>query len=226
MNLIVISNAKTTAAEIDAVIGMFRDGLHHFHLRKPKASKKDLEAYLNQIPAEYHQRIILHSHHALAGKFQVGGVHLGRRHRKKSLKNWWRKRRLKMRLPNMRVTRSFHRLSRLLDNEAPYNYVFLSPVFEGITKKQHAAGYSERKLSRVLPRLKDDVVALGGVDATKVDQVISMGFDGLALWGALWEDEGNARKVFLEVKAKLAQSLAKRAAEQEAAQQEQDGATA
>ena len=222
MNLIVISNAKTTTAEINAVVSMFRDGLNHFHLRKPKASRKELEDYLDQIPAEFHGRVILHSHHALAGKYQVGGVHLGRRHRKKSMRNWWRRRKLKMRLPNMRLTRPFHRLSRLLDNEESYSYVFLSPVFEGITKKQHAAGYSERKLSRVLPRLKDDVIALGGVDASKVDQVISMGFDGMALWGALWENEAHALSVFREVKAKIAQSLARQASREAEATEQED----
>lgn len=200
MNLIVISNATTTPAEIDVVISLFRDGLEHFHLRKPKASRKQLEAYLEQIPSEFRNRIVLHSHHKLAGKYQLGGIHLGKRHRKKTMRNWWRKRSLRLLLPNMVITRSFHRLSRLLDNELTYSYVFLSPVFEGISKKQHSAGYSVRRLSRILPKHKDDVIALGGIDESKVQQVIEMGFSGMALWGALWEKKGEELATYRAIK--------------------------
>lgn len=203
MNLIVISDATTTATEIDVVIRMFQDGLQHFHLRKPRATKRDIETYLSKIPAEFHGRIVLHSHHMLAGKFNLGGIHLGRRHRRKSLRNWWRRRALALKAPKLRVTRSFHRLSRLLDNEQEYDYVFLSPVFEGITKKRHSGGYSVRKLSRVLPKIEAQVIALGGVNATKIQTIREMGFDGLALWGAIWENKGRELEVYREVCAQI-----------------------
>ena len=48
-----------------------------------------------------------------------------------------------------------------------------------------------------------------------------MGFDGLALWGALWENESRAVSVFREVKVRIAQAMAVQAArEAEAAEQE------
>ena len=203
MKLIVISNGRTSPAEINIVVRLFEEGLEIFHLRKPKSSKKDIEDYIRQIPEQYRNRIVLHSHHRMAAKFGCKGIHVGRRHRKKKMRLWFRLKTLRMRIPNMVLCRSFNRLSKLMDNEKDYDYVFLSPVFDSITKRGHTAGFSSRKLEKVLQGINVPVIALGGVDATKVEEVHAMGFEGLAVWGALWENKGQELDIFREIQAKI-----------------------
>ena len=144
MKLIVISSSKNTASEIKTVIQMFENGLEHFHLRKPKLSSKKLSEYISAIPAHFHNRIIIHSHHQLALKVKWRGIHYTRSHLRPTFKNWWRAKRIAFSGKKLLKTSSFTKLSDLYDEpEIMFDYVFLSPIFDSLTGKYQSGFYEE-----------------------------------------------------------------------------------
>ena len=189
MKIIVLSKSKWFDGEEQIVTEMFKQGLQYFHLRKANLSKVDMVAYLNAIPEKYHNRIILHSKHNLARSFNVKGIHLTRKHQKKTFKNWWHMKWVKAANPNIRITASFHSLESLIDSAAKFDYVFLSPVFDSISKNNYPGKFNDSNLDVVFGNLKTKVVALGGVDVSKIEWISNMRFDGIGLLGAIWKSD-------------------------------------
>ncbi len=196
MELAVLSNARRTEDETGVLIRMFKMGLKQFHLRKPRFSTKELEEYLDRIPPSYRRRIIIHTHHELALKYGLGGIHLSKSHRKKRIKRWLRFFWYKKRDPKLKISRTCHDLADLLQDQSPYDFVFLSPVFQGISSKSHGGGYSERSIISVLERTPHLVYALGGVTPDLLPKLREMGFFGATMAGAIWEEEEDRVGIF------------------------------
>lgn len=196
MELGVLSNARRTEDETGVVIRMFQMGLKQFHLRKPRLSTQELEEYLDRIPPRYRKRIIIHTHHELALKYDLGGIHLSKSHRKKRLKRWIRFFWYRKRNPQIKISRTCHDLADLLQDKRRYDHVLLSPVFQGISSKSHGGGYSERSIISVLERSPHLVYALGGVTPESLPRVREMGFFGAILAGTIWEEETDRAVMF------------------------------
>ena len=196
MNIVVISSTDKFHSEINSVVKLFEAGLEVFHIRKPKFGREKMEEYIKLIPKKYHSQIVIHTHHALAKKYKLMGVHLTRKHRKRKWQTSWRIRMMKMRNPKFVVTRSFHKLSDILDEKRKYNYVFLTPIYEGISKKSHSGGFSKRALMKALENSVSPVFGLGGISADKIEDLKQLGFAGAALLGSIWAEDANPIQVF------------------------------
>ena len=91
------------------------------------------------------------------------------------------------------ISASFHTLHDLNENDFPYQYVFLSPVFDSISKPGYSAKFELKRLAEELKLIKNKnpflpkVIALGGISAKNIIQVKEAGFSGAALLGAIWE---------------------------------------
>ncbi len=68
---------------------------------------------------------------------------------------------------------------------ADCDYIFLSPVFDSISKPGYKAVPFEPSQVKALPV---KTIALGGVTPERFDQVRANGFDGAAMLGYLWQD--------------------------------------
>ena len=86
MKLVVITQSQKSDNEIAAIIQMFEAGLETLHVRKNRFSTKELEEYIKEIPAHFHNRIIIHSHHRLALKYDLKGFHFTTTHLDKKFK--------------------------------------------------------------------------------------------------------------------------------------------
>ncbi len=117
MKLIVISSPKKNPSEPEIVTQLFKNGLEIFHLRKPGFSQKELEEYLNLIPGEFFNRIVIHSYHKLAVKYNLRGIHLTRRHRRQKFKTWLKIKYVKSKNPDITITASFHSLESLFEDQ-------------------------------------------------------------------------------------------------------------
>ncbi len=75
----------------------------------------------------------------------------------------------------------------LLDH---YDRLLVSPVFPSISKPGHAPdarmNHDRLKAALVLPR-RAEVIALGGIDASRIAACRELGFDGVAVLGAIWQ---------------------------------------
>ena len=200
MKTIVLSAQKPVDNEIDIVVRLFELGLTSFHLRKPHYSKQKMRGYLNKIPSVYHNRIIIHSHHRLAKKYNLKGIHLNSKDRKSSF-NWFNIKSLKRKKPFLRVSTSFTTISELNKYNDLYDYVFLSPIFDSTSKKKYQSGFQEYSLTSATHRSNYNVVALGGVDVENIKNAFNMGFWGCAFLSTIWKSDNPIEK-FKELKSK------------------------
>jgi len=179
MKLIVISPEAEDAREHAVLAQLFAAGLTSYHLRKPSWSRHNLVAFLRALPAGFHPRLILHTHHDLVREFAVGGLHDRDEPPVKSnpIGYSWR-------------SRAVHDVPALRTALGVYDRVLVSPVFPSFSKPGHTPdarlAAADLKAVIALPR-RAEVIALGGVDATRVDACRALGFDGVAVLGAIWQ---------------------------------------
>jgi thiamine-phosphate pyrophosphorylase len=149
--------------------------------------KKELEAFLLKVPKKYRKRIVLHSYHGLALKHGLKGIHLTEDKRKLALMATLRFVLFRILRPGIHISASFHRLKEIKKERRPYTYVFLSPVFESISKQDYKPTYNMATIYEGLQETSQKVVALGGVDDTKITLCKEGGFYGIALLGYIWQ---------------------------------------
>ncbi len=179
MKLIVISNPINLNNEHALLCSLFESGLEYYHLRKPDFTVNEVEEYIQQIPQQYLNKVVLHSHHQLAIKYKVKGVHFTHKNPYKRSDNF---------PTNMHRSASFHSLEELKNTESIFQYVFLSPVFDSISKKNHKTKIDKTALKFLLEHKtnKPEKIALGGINEHTISEAMEMGFDGIAVLGAIW----------------------------------------
>ncbi len=188
MKLIVFSSSDRSISEAKEVTEMFDLGLEYFHLRKSSFQQNELCAYLDAIPKKYHKRIVLHSNHHLKKVYKLGGLHLSRTHRKKKYKSSWKFWKFKMMNSGLYLTRTYSKLSTLSDDKRSYKYVFLSPVYDSISKIGHSGNFGNRSIEKYVQLAKSPVIALGGIEQERFKECKDLGFDGVALLGSIWNN--------------------------------------
>lgn len=200
MKLVVISSPNKFESELKLIPKLFDLGLETFHLRKPKFSYSSLNKYLKLFPKEYLSRVIIHSHHRLALKYNLKGVHITEKKKKKKIITAVKLKILKFLKKNLVVTSSFHSANDLLLDKKNYEYVFLSPVFQSISKQNYGTAFSEDILKKVLSKTHHKVMALGGINSGNIEKAKELGFSGVAVLGALWEEEKDPVETFIEIR--------------------------
>ena len=72
-----------------------------------------------------------------------------------------------------------------------FDYVFLSPVFDSISKAGYKAGFSMEELQEASSRgiIDEKVVALGGVTFDSIPYLKRLGFGGAAMIGSIYNAE-------------------------------------
>lgn len=198
-SIIVISNPDKVANEVGVINALFEQGLETLHLRKPGYSKSAVEDLIKAVEPRFRQRIVLHQHYTLAIEYQLRGIHFtGQfiRNGFTELDNCYQE----AKRYAMTVSSSKHRLEELQSLEIAYDYVFLSPIFDSISKEGYRSNFVD--LENVSSYKKNSqLVALGGVALDKLAKVKQMGFDGAAVLGAIWQTPEKAIEVFKELKA-------------------------
>jgi thiamine-phosphate pyrophosphorylase len=198
MKFIVISNPTELINEQEILCSLFEAGLEYYHLRKPEFEINEMEFFLKMIPEKYYERIVLHSHHELTKKYNLKGCHNSPLERG-------------LRGVSKHVSTSFHSLKELKDCKEKYAYVFLSPIFDSISKQNYRSGFNKEELKEFLKNNNTEIIALGGVDENTIQDAIEMGFDGVAVLGAIWLSKDPLKKFVALQKSLEAISTNKRA---------------
>lgn len=201
MKVIVLSAQKPIKNELEILVSLFEEGMNTFHLRKPHYTIKKMRAYLDKIPKEFHNRIVIHSHHKLAVKYNLKGINISSKDRKKKLRTWVKIKSLKRKNPWISVSTSFNSINELDHYNDIFDYVLLSPVFDSITSKDYQSGFKEFTLTSSVQRSNYNVVALGGVDTTKIEKAYNIGFWGCAFLGSIWTSD-NPTQTLRSIKTK------------------------
>ena len=177
MRLIAITSPGLVPGEAFEICRLLDDGFDLVHLRKPGAPYGACSRLLDSIPTSYHSRIVTHEHFSLCSRYGLHGIHLNRRN------------------PSVpggfcgSVSCSCHSLDEARERKADMDYVFLSPVFDSISKNGYRSAFSYARLRDAADRgvIDEKVVALGGVTFDKIPLLSSLHFGGAAMLGAIWK---------------------------------------
>lgn len=176
MKLILITPPTYFVEEDKILTALFEEGLDILHLRKPDTAPMFAERLLTLIPEQYHKRIVVHGHFYLKDEYKLKGIHLNARNPRppEGYKG--------------HLSCSCHSLNEVQERKTNCDYVFLSPVFDSISKLNYNAAYTAEELRQAARTgiIDKKVMALGGIDEDNLLEVKDFGFGGAAVLGALW----------------------------------------
>ena len=172
--IIIISNPKPIIDEPIIITNLFNNGLDLFHLRKPFNSITETEKLLENIPKQYHNRIVIHQHYQLTEHYNLKGIHIKNNDKNSTTDH------------NI-ISTSFHSINEL-SNKNNYQYVFLSPIFNSISKDGYNSKFTleELKIAQKQGIIDSKIIALGGINVNNVKTIIGLGFGGIAVLGYIW----------------------------------------
>lgn len=189
MKLIVITPSKTIQDETDFVTKMFESGLMTLHLRKPRYSTSQMAEYIKEIPDYFHNRIIIHSHHHLAIKLKLKGVHYTSTHLKGGWRYWLLRQRMRFRMGSFLKTRSYRLISHIYDAEKfQFDYYLTGTMFNTLTG-QFYNGFYKEGLKAALNVNAKNIVGRGGCNIHSVPLAKEIGLAGLVFNSYIWRGE-------------------------------------
>ena len=189
MKLVVITPSKDVADEHTLVTKMFESGLSTLHLRKPKFSTNQMAEYIREIPAHFHNRIVIHSHHNLALKFHLKGIHLSRVHLSSSWRYWFIRTRLRLKFEKSSKSRSYSRLQQVYQKEEHnFDYFLIGTMFNNMTSELYS-GFYEDGIIAANKNSNKRLIARGGTSPETIGKAVRYGFHGIAFNSYLWNSD-------------------------------------
>ncbi len=182
MEIAVFSWPDYLEGEAQVTEKLFESGLNTFHLRKPNWCEERVTNFITQISPVYHSRIILHQHFSLKQQFPIKGLHFSRYNPINQNQNWLRE-------EDMIFSASIHSLGEYENLPFQPDRIYLSPVYDSISKEGHPKKFSEEDVKNFIACHKEDVAifALGGVNSYNIYQLKQLGFYGTGILGAIWQ---------------------------------------
>ncbi len=174
--------------EIKQIHQLLDQGLQYLHIRKPGMSEDELEEFVESINDQYYDRLVLHHQYEMALEKDLGGIHVSRM----KAKSWHKKveKALSFReeKEDLRISDSWHSLTELYNQSdlEGFDYIFLSPIFNSISKKEYEAAFEKVELQKALAATNQNIVALGGLRPEHLEDARELGFYGVAVLGAIW----------------------------------------
>ena len=159
-----------------AFIGqLLAEGIDIVHLRKPDAGIDYCRGLLKELTPDQRLRVVIHDYPTLYDEFSLRGVHLNRN--VTQLPSDYRGSR----------TRSCHTFEEVVRHKEECDYLFLSPIFDSISKRGYCSKFSHTELLSASHAgiIDTRVIALGGVTPKRIDYLKSMNFGGIAMMGAI-----------------------------------------
>lgn len=213
MKLIVITSPHPVPYEAQRIRELFDCGIDILHLRKPGASAADCARLLDTLPGECLRRIVVHDHFQLCRDYGLGGIHLNRRNPtvppfiaaarcgktsacgcqtigRSDQSHAQGGETRPATIPT--VSASCHSIAETAAKKADADYVFLSPIFDSISKQGYQAAYSDGALSKAAADgiIDSRVIALGGITADRMPMLRRWHFGGAAFLGDVWNRAG------------------------------------
>lgn len=176
MKLILMSTPNFFVEEHQILNALFDEGLEIFHLRKPNTEPVYSERLLSLINEAYRRRIVVHDHFYLKNEYGLRGIHLNQRNPEMPPKY------------KGHISCSCHTAEEVRTHKKACDYVFLSPIFNSISKKGYESPFSEKMLAEMKSDKTIDrkVMGLGGVTLETIPVLKEWGFGGAVVLGDIW----------------------------------------
>ncbi|WP_250252751.1 thiamine phosphate synthase [Chryseobacterium sp. Marseille-Q3244] len=179
--ILVITPETIVPNESEIINQMFHDGLDLLHIRKPWTSLQEMTEFIDSIDPSFYAQLVLHNHYELGKNYGISRLHFREEDRKV--------RRYKPFINGNTISTSVHEITTYNALEKEWEYAFISPFFPSISKKGY--GIDSTVIESLKQRNNPDVklIALGGIDSHRIQEVFDLGVNGVALLGAIWESD-------------------------------------
>lgn len=179
MFTVAITPPVTLPHETAWALAMLEAGVSRLHVRKPECDAHRVASYLEPlVGAGFAHRLVVHGHHMTALEMGVRCLHFTAAMRCAHAEGEY---------SSCGRTTSTHSVQELLGLDAGWDYAFLSPIFPSISKPGYQGHFSAHELRAATQQDLCRVVALGGIDENTLPQLPGLGFHGVAMLGALWQ---------------------------------------
>lgn len=176
MKLILMTPPNFFVEEHQILTALFEEGLDILHLRKPNTEPVFSERLLTLIPENYRKKIVVHDHFYLKGEYGLKGIHLN--HRNPELPPKYKG----------HISCSCHTPEEVTAHKKACDYVFLSPIFNSISKEDYSTRFTLDELRELKAKKVIDkkVMALGGIGLDNLSVIKDLGFGGGVVLGDIW----------------------------------------
>ena len=172
---LVITSPSFIPDEASFLHRLFVHGVDIVHLRKPGATAEECARLLDDLTSDDRRRIVIHDFFELAEPYGLKGIHLNAR--RSTVPDGWQG----------HVSRSCHSLEEVRRYKDACSYVFLSPIFDSVSKQGYASAFTDNVLKQASKDgiIDNKVVALGGVTPDKINYLRQLNFGGAAMLGCV-----------------------------------------
>jgi len=164
--------------EVEVLSYFFEKGIEFAVVRKSQNLERDIISLLNDIPQEYHNRIIVQNRFSLLKHFELNGILLS-------------KKKPKAPVLERRFTKGVS-CSRLEDVMKYQNFqnIFFGPVFNSISKENLVPTLGETALMEAKAKniINEKIIAVGGINEETIPKARMIGFERVAVLGSLWKN--------------------------------------
>ena len=179
MKIIAITSPKVVDEDVRIINTLLDNGVDTVHLRKPDSDIDECRKLLAELSATKRAKIVVHDYSELYFEFSLKGIHINKN---------------VTALPEGYSgikTRSCHSFEEVVQYKNCYDYLFLSPIFDSISKVGYKSGFNDQELleASINGIIDEKVIALGGVTFDKIPYLKELNFGGVAMIGGLYNLE-------------------------------------
>lgn len=176
MKIIAITVPKMIDEDAYLISNLLKMGIHSIHLRKPEATINECRQLLTKLTKEERAKIIIHDYPELYTEFSLKGIHINKNIT--SLPDGY----------NGFKTRSCHSFEEIERYKTEYDYLFLSPIFDSISKVGYKSGFTKEELLKASTSgiIDHKVIALGGITLDMMPYFRELNFGGIAMIGGIY----------------------------------------
>jgi len=180
--MIIISSPISEPNEINLINSLFQEGMELFHVRKPDFTAEEIQSFVTAIGLEYRKQLVLQSHHHLAKALGIHRIHFMESSRitqkESELKRY--------KESGLILSTSVHSIDDFNDLQNDFDYAFLSPVYESISKQNYKPKTDLFEQINKRTNHTTKLIALGGISDENIKFTLTNGFHDVALLGTIW----------------------------------------
>lgn len=179
MKIIAITSPKVTGDDERIIKGLVNRGIDVVHFRKPDSGIEECRSLLLKLTSGERSKIVIHDYPSLYEEFSLLGIHVNKN--VTSLPEGY----------SGLKTRSCHSFEEVEMYKDDYDYLFLSPIFNSISKQGYMSSFSDAELLQASKEgiIDRKVIALGGVTFDKIPYLKELNFGGVAMIGAIYNTD-------------------------------------
>jgi thiamine-phosphate pyrophosphorylase len=198
--LLIITHADHLPGETERWKELLSEGADAILLRKPGWTEDDYVNILERTDPACYPRILIAQYCLLQQRYGLLGAHFSEHLRNSTPPQWLEG----LRSEGCLLSTGIHHKEALPAMATHWDLLLLSPVFDSISKPgykgQVPEGFHRNSGQWAVGSEQSRIIALGGVNQTNAALAKQMGFDGIALLGAVWQEPDKAVENFIEIK--------------------------